>query len=147
LRSASRTCVLLGTSHSKWCTDAEFRGALEERLRNKVDVKIFFLDPGSPAAALRATEEAGRDTLNTIRWSIQFLWTIRTDLPVDLQRRLKLYTYRATPSMGVACMILEPGRYGAKRKGLYETYARNVKSIEEGYSTPITQDNVNDYMP
>lgn len=170
LRSASRSCVLLGTSHSKWCTDAEFRGALEERLRNKVNVTILFLDPSSPAADLRATEEeVGRNTLNIIRSSIQILWKIRTDLPADLQRRLKLCTYRATPSMGVTwideklmvvshilagsmnvtspCMILEPGRYGAERKGLYETYARNVKSIEENFSTPITEENVQNYAP
>jgi hypothetical protein len=165
LRSATRSCVLVGTSHSKWCTDAEFKDALTGRLRNDVDVKIFFLDPSSHAAELRAKEEElGRDTLVTIKSSIRVLWKIRTELPPDLQLRLKLYTYRATPSMGVTwiddrlmvvshilagsmnvtspCMLLEPARYGAEHQGLYETYARNVRSIEDNFSSPITEANV-----
>jgi hypothetical protein len=168
LREATRSCALLGTSHSKWCTDADFRGALEERLRNNVDVKIFFLDPTSPAAGLRAEEEDGRDTIGVIRSSIGVLWKIRNELPPDLQARLKLYCYRATPSMGVTwvdeklmvvshilagsmnvtspCLIIEPGKYGAEHQGLYETYARNVKSIEDKFSTPITEDNVLGYI-
>ncbi len=165
LRSATRSCVLLGTSHSKWCSDAEFRGALEERLRNNVDVKIFFLDPRTPAAALRAREEdIGRKTIEVIKSSIDILGRIRADLPPELQRRLKLYAYVATPSMGVTwideklmvvshilagsmnvtspCMILEPGRFRSDGQSLYETYARNVKSIEDQLSTAITDNNI-----
>ena len=169
LRSATRRCVLLGTSHSKWCTDPGFRGALEERLRNSVDVSILFLDPNRTAAKVRAIEEEGRDTIHQIKTAIRVLWKIRVDLPPELQRRLKLYVYEATPSMGVLwiddrfmvashilagsmnvtspCLLLEPGRYGSEHQNLYGTYARNVKSIEEKFSTEISEANVNEYIP
>jgi hypothetical protein len=170
LRSARRRCVLLGTSHSKWCTDADFRSALEERLRNNVDVMIFFLDPNSSAAGVRAREEdEGRDTIREIKTAIRILWKFRADLAPDLQRRLKLYAYQATPSMGVTwiddslmvvshilagsmnvtspCLLLEPGRYDSEHQNLYGTYARNVKSIEDKFSTEIIEANVHEYLP
>jgi hypothetical protein len=170
LRSAKRRCILLGTSHSKWCTDASFKDALEDRLRNGVSVAIFFLDPTKSAAKVRAKEEkVGRDTLSEIRNAIRVLWTIRADLQHAQQGNLKLYVYEATPSMGVAwiddrfmvvshilagslnvtspCLLLEPGRYHSEDKGLYETYARNVQSIEHEYSTEITENNIHNYVP
>jgi hypothetical protein len=170
LRSAKRRCVLLGTSHSKWCTDADFRDALEDRLRNDVSVATFFLDPTSPAAGVRAKEETiGRDTLSAIKNAIRVLWTIRADLQPGQQAKLKLYVYEATPSMGVTwvddrfmvvshilagslnvtspCLLLEPGRYHSQDRGLYETYAKNVQSIQHEYSTEITEENVHKYVP
>jgi hypothetical protein len=170
LSSARRKCVLLGTSHSKWCTDPDFRGALEDRLRNGVDVVILFLDPIGSAVEVRAKEEAtGRDTVHEIKTAIHVLWTIRTNLPPDPRTRLKLYVYEATPSMGVTwiddrfmvvshilagslnvtspCLLLEPGRYHSEDKGLYETYAKNVQSIEKEFSTEIMDANVNNYLP
>ena len=170
LRSARRRCVLLGTSHSKWCTDADFKDALEDRLRNNVDVAILFLDPLKWAVKVRAREEAaGRDTIHEIKTAIRVLWTIRAGLLPDLQARLKLYVYEATPSMGVTwiddrfmvvshilagsrnvtspCLLLEPGRYHSQHQGLYETYERNVLSIETGFSTEIEEANVHNYLP
>jgi len=170
LRSAKRKCVLLGTSHSKWCTDADFRDALEDRLRNDVTVVIFFLDPTKPAARVRAKEEAiGRDTLSEIKNAIRVLWRIRADLQPARREKLKLYVYEATPSMGVTwvddrfmvvshilagslnvtspCLLLEPGRYHSEDKGLYETYAKNVHSIEHEYSTEVREENVHNYIP
>lgn len=170
LGSAKRKCVLLGTSHSKWCTDAAFKGALEDRLHNGVDVVILFLDPIKSAVKVRAKEEAtGRDTVHEIKTAIHVLSTIRTNLPPASRTRLKLYVYEATPSMGVTwiddrfmvvshilagslnvtspCLLLEPGRYHSEDKGLYETYAKNVQSIETEFSTEITDANVNNYLP
>jgi uncharacterized protein DUF5919 len=170
LRAAKRKCLLIGTSHSKWCTDAEFRDALEDRLRNDVNVAIFFLDPTKTAAKVRAKEEAGgRNTLSEITNAIRVLWTIRSELQPAPQSKLKLYVYEATPSMGVTwiddkfmvvshilagslnvtspCLLLEPGRYHSEDKGLYETYARNVQSIQHEYSTEITEHNIHNYVP
>jgi hypothetical protein len=169
LRSAKRRCVLLGTSHSKWCTDPDFRSALEERLRNNVDVSILFLNPNRTAAKVRASEEEGRNTILEIKTAIRILWMIRVDLSPDVQRRLKLYVYEATPSMGVTwiddrfmvashimagsmnvtspCLLLEPGRYDSEHQNLYGTYARNVKSIEDKFSTEIIDANVHEYLP
>ncbi len=170
LRSARRKCVLLGTSHSKWCTDADFKDALEDRLHNGVDVVILFLDPIGSAVKVRGKEEAGgRDTVHEIQTAIHVLWTIRANLQPDPRTRLKLYVYEATPSMGVTwiddrfmvvshilagslnvtspCLLLEPGRYHSEDKGLYETYAKNVQSIEKEFSTEITDANVNNYLP
>ncbi len=173
LRSANRKCVLLGTSHSKWCTDPNFRSALEDRLRDKVEVVIFFLDPTTPGAKLRAREEEdGRDTVVEIKNAIRVLWGFRQGLQQhpDDQARLKLYVYRATPSMGITwiddrfmivshilagslnvtspCFLLEPGRYHSEDRGLYETYARNVQSLmDKKFSTEITGENIREYLP
>jgi hypothetical protein len=170
LRSSRRKCVLLGTSHSKWCTDPTFRAALEDRLRNHVNVVILFLDPTKSAVKVRAIEEAtGRDTVHEIRTAIRVLWTIRTELAPELQARLKLYVWEATPSMGVTwiddrfmvvshilagsmnvtspCLLLEPGRYRSEHQGLYEKYADNVQLIVRKFSTEITVGNVHDFLP
>jgi len=170
LRSARRKCVLLGTSHSKWCTDPTFRGALEDRLRNDVNVVILFLDPTGSAVEVRAKEEAtGRDTVHEIKTAIRVLWMIRTELQPELRARLKLYVWEATPSMGVTwiddrfmvvshilagsmnvtspCLLLEPGRYYSEQQGLYEKYADNVQLIVKKFSREITDGNVHDYLP
>jgi hypothetical protein len=170
LRSARRRCVLLGTSHSKWCTDPDFRDALEDRLRNRVEIKILFLDPTGSAVTVRAAEEeGGRDTVHEIRTAIRVLWAIRTALTPDLQTRLKLCVYEATPSMGVTwiddkfmvvshilagsmnvtspCFLLEPGRYHTEHQGLYETYEKNILSIETEFSTEISAANVQNFLP
>jgi hypothetical protein len=170
LRSAKSACILLGTSHSKWCTDPDFRGALEDRLRSDVSVHILFLDPSGDAAGVRAKEErSGRDTVHEIRTAIRVLWTFRTELAPELQAGLKLSVYDAMPSLGVTwidnrfmvtshilpgsmnvtspCLLLEQGRYQAEHQGLYEKYADNVKLIIRKYSTEITDGNVDQYLP
>jgi hypothetical protein len=170
LRSAKRRCILLGTSHSKWCTDSDFRSALEDRLRNDVAITVLFLDPTGAAAAVRAKEErAGRDTVLEIRTAIRVLWTIRMELAPELGTGLELYVYEAMPSLGVTwiddrlmvashmlpgsmnvtspCLLLEPSRYHSEHQGLYEKYADNVKLIVKKYSTKITEVNVELYLP
>lgn len=170
LRLAKRRCVLLGTSHSKWCTDNTFRGALEDRLRNDVEVVILLLDPTESAVKVRAKEEqTGRDTVHEIRTAIRVLWTIRMELQPNPRTRLKLYVYEATPSMGVTwiddkfmvvshilagsmnvtspCVLLEPSRYASEHEGLYEKYEDNVQLIMKKFSTEITEANVQKYLP
>jgi hypothetical protein len=170
LRSAKRACVLLGTSHSKWCTDPDFRSALEDRLRNDVTVHILFLDPTGEAASVRAKEErAGRDTVHEIRTAIRVLWTFRAELVPELQAGLKLSVYDAMPSLGVTwidnrfmvashilpgsmnvtspCLLLELGRYQAEHQGLYEKYVDNIQLIVKKYSTEIIDSNVDRYLP
>jgi hypothetical protein len=169
LRSARSKCVLLGTSHSKWCTDPDFRAALEGRLRDNVEVTIFFLNPIGDAAKVRAKEETARDTIHEIKTAIRVLWTVRSELQPTLQEFLRLGVYDAMPSMGVTwidekfmvashilagsmnvtspCLLLEPGRYGSDGHGLYGKYAENVRLIEQKFSTWITDQNIHDYIP
>jgi len=172
LQAAKRRCILLGTSHSKWCTDPDFKNALQDRLNNKVDIKILFLNPIESAVKVRAKEEkSGRDTVHEIKTAIRVLWEIRTGLPADQQLKLKLCVYEATPSMEVTwiddrfmvvthilagsmnvtspCLVLEPSRYnsGEQNQDLYETYAANVQRIENEFSEEITEGNVHNYLP
>jgi hypothetical protein len=169
LRRAKRSCVLLGIAHGNWRRDDDFEGALVERLRNNVDVKVIFLDPNRTAANLRAREDKKRDTKHEIKTSIQILWRIRQGLPADLRPRLRLFVYEATPSLGLTliddkfmvathylagstnltspALLLEPGRFETDPSDLYGIYAKNVKSIEEDYSTEITEDNIHSYLP
>lgn len=170
LRSAKRSCTLLGTSHSKWCTDPDFRNALEDGLRDDVDIAILFLDPTKSAVTVRAQEEAtGRDTVHEIRTAIRVLWTIRAELTPALRQHLKMYVYEATPSMGVTwiddrfmvvshilagsmnvtspCLVVEPGRYNSEHRGLYEKYEENVRLIFKKFSREITDDNVHEFLP
>jgi hypothetical protein len=170
LRSTKRRCILLGTSHSKWCSDAQFREALEDRLRNNVQIEILFLKPNGTAVVARAAEEkGGRDTIHEIQTAIRILWDIRNAITPDMQSRLKLFVYDATPSMGVTwiderfmivshilagsmnvtspCLLLEPGRYHTERQGLYETYEKNVVSIKDDFSEEINAQNVQDFLP
>jgi len=73
LGRAKRRCVLLGIAHGNWRRDAEFEGTLLERLSNKVEVKIFLLNPIGSATTLRAQEDSGRDTKQEIQTSIRIL--------------------------------------------------------------------------
>jgi len=169
LRRATRSCVMLGIAHGNWRRDGDFEGALIERLRNNVDVKIIFLDPNRTAANLRAKEDKTRDTKHEIKSSIQILWRIRQNLPPALRSRLRLFVYEATPSLGVTlidekfmvathylagstnltspALLLEPGRFDGDRLDLYGIYAKNVQSIEQDFSIEITEENVHDYLP
>jgi len=44
-------------------------------------------------------------------------------------------------------LLLEPGRYQSERLALYDIYAKNVQSIEQEFSTEITEENVHLYLP
>lgn len=168
LRRAKRRCVLLGIAHGNWRRDADFAGTLLERLSNKVEVKIFLLDPNGPAATLRAQEDSGRDTKLEIRTSIRILWQMREGFPDDVKPRLRLYVYDATPSLGVTwiddfmiathylagstnvtspALLMEPGQPSDERQGLYGIYANNVTFIENHFATLITNENINVYAP
>lgn len=168
LGQAKRRCILLGIAHGNWRRDADFAGALLERLSNNVEVKILFLAPNGPAAALRAREDTGRDTMLEIRTSIRILWQMREGFPADVRPRLKLFVYEATPSLGVTwiddfmiathylagsmnvtspALLMEPGRLSREQQDLYGIYANNVESIERQFSTLITAENIQNYAP
>lgn len=168
LQQAKRRCVLLGIAHGNWRRDADFAGALLERLAHNVEVKIFLLNPNGQAAALRAKEDTGRDTKLEIQISIRILWQLRESFPPEARPRLKLYVYEATPSLGVTwiddfmiathylagsmnvtspALLMEPGQLSRKRQDLYGIYANNVESIENHFSTLITAENIHDYAP
>jgi hypothetical protein len=101
LKSSRRYFTVVGIANEKWCEDEDFPAALEDRLRNEVEVKIFFLDPNCDAARTRAKEDAVRDTLQAIRRSITFMWNYRSRLDESIKERLTLRVYTATPSLGV----------------------------------------------
>jgi len=169
LSQATRNCTLLGIAHGNWCRDPDFPSALENRLRNKVQVKIFFLDPTSPVAEARAREDKPRDTIRTIRESIKFVWDLRNrigETEPDLIGRLRLYVYDATPSSGVTwidefmlvthylgafanltspAFLIQPVRVDSGSRDLFSVYAENVRNIEEQRSTEITEGNVEEY--
>jgi hypothetical protein len=170
LGEAKRNCTLLGIAHGNWRRDPAFPGSLEDRLRNKVYVKLFFLDPGSEAAQVRAREDKTRDTVQTIRNSIKFLWDLRNSLlerEPDLTERLKLYVYNATPSSGMTwiddfmvvthylsgfanvvspAFLVEPVKPKSAGQSLFGIYAENLRKIEERSSTEINEGNVNQYI-
>jgi hypothetical protein len=168
LRQAKRRCILFGIAHGNWRRDADFAGALLERLSNNVEIAIFFLAPNGSAAALRAKEDTGRDTKLEIETSIRILWQLREGFPPEVRPRLKLYVYEATPSLGVTwiddfmiathylagsmnvtspALLMEPGQLSGDRQDLYGIYANNVECIRKDFSTLITHENIRHYAP
>jgi len=170
LHQAKENCTLLGIAHGKWCDDNRFRPTLHDRLNHGVMFKMFFLDPESTAAELRADEEQrqtnGRDTRVAIRKSIKEMWEFRQGLEAGLRDRLRLYVYRATPSCGLmwidktmlvthylpglpdvtspALLIIPP--QGGIEGSLYNIYARNVQKTEQ-YSVLIDEGNFHQFTP
>ena len=45
LRGARRYFTVVGIANEKWCDDPDFEAALEDRLKNGVDIKMFFSRP------------------------------------------------------------------------------------------------------
>lgn len=170
VHGAKENCVLLGIAHGKWCDDRRFHPTLHDRLNHGLMFKMFFLDPGSTAAELRAIEELrqpnGRDTREAIRKSIKKMWDFRQGLDAGLKDRLRLYVYTATPSCGLmwidqsmvvthylpglpdvtspALLITPP--QGGIEGSLYNIYARNVEKMEN-FSTLIDEGNVHEFLP
>jgi hypothetical protein len=167
VHGAKMKCTLLGIAHGKWCDDQRFRPTLHERLNHGLMFKMFFLDPESPAADLRAIEEMrqnGRDTRDAIRKSIKAMWEFRQGLDAGLKDQLRLYVYTATPSCGLmwidqtmvvthylpalpdvtspALLITPP--QGGIEGSLYNIYARNVEKME---STFIDEGNIHRFLP
>jgi hypothetical protein len=171
LHGAQENCTLLGIAHGKWCDDVRFAPTLSERLNHGVMFKMFFLNPESSAAELRAIEEKrqknGRDTRDAIRRSINTMWTFRQELEPGVRDRLRLYVYKATPSCGLmwigqtmvvthylpglpdvtspALLVTPPA--GGIEKSLYNTYARNVESMEKNTSIVIEEGNIHQFLP
>jgi hypothetical protein len=169
LRGARHRCVLLGIANNNWCRDGDFEPALFDRLRSKVDVEIFFLDPTSQEVVTRGKEDEGRNTEETIRKSIQMVWGLREKLASDsqLQQRLKLYVYGATPSSGMTwvdsimivthylagfanvtspALIAKPVQNSPGERDLYSTYAENLERIRDR-ATLLSNENIEKYIP
>lgn len=167
LRQAQQRFIQLGQANGNWCKDREFHAALLERVKAGVDVEIFFLDPTGPAAGVRSNEDRQNITplLPRIRASIRDVWSIRQELSHELRNRLKLYVYNATPSLGLTWIdntmvvthylaglinLTSPALRVEYRPGydtLHAVYEENVEEIRKHFSTPITVDNIAQYMP
>lgn len=163
LREATRHAILFGIAHGNWCRDADFEPALRDRLLHGVEVTMLFLDPTSLLADARSKEDK-RNTVAAIRSSISIMWNLRKSLGDESQRHLTLYVYTATPSSGMtwidSSMIVTHYLAGfanltspafhvqsvTEGAGLYDTYDKNLKAIEEDSATvKITDDNVTKY--
>ncbi|HTZ73135.1 MAG TPA: hypothetical protein VMB47_04385 [Candidatus Aquilonibacter sp.] len=170
LHNATEKCFLLGIAHGGWCRDRRFAPTLSERLDHGLLFKMFFLNPESSAAALRADEEKkqpnGRDTREQIRNSIKIMWELRGTLEAGPRARVFLYVYTATPSCGLTwidqtmlvthylaglpdvtspALLLSPPEGGIEGS-LYNTYAKNLEKIENE-SILITNENVHRFLP
>jgi Domain of unknown function (DUF5919) len=170
LREAKRHCTLLGIAHHKWCADGSFPNALRESLNRGVEVKFFFLDPGSEAAKLRVREDvrAARNTIQEIQESIRFIWNIREQLAPPAKQHLKLYVYNATPSSGTQwfddfmvvthylagfpnvtspALVVERVTTEPGEPSLYEIYEENLKKVEQSYSKVIDENWIRIHLP
>lgn len=165
LESAQRSCILLGVAHGEWLRDDRFEPALINRLIEGVQVQIFFLDPTSAAADVREKEDQQRrDTKSRIKDSIRALWLIRSRLTdARTMGRLTIYTYDATPSLGVTWIddwmlvthylagfnnLTSPAlrvESNSKPRSPFAVYSRNVLRIRE-ISTEVTDGNVDKYV-
>jgi len=170
LHAAEEKCTLLGIAHGGWCKDDRFLPTLHERLNHGLSFEMFFLDPDSPAAELRATEEKkqrhGRNTKEEIKQSIAKMWEFRCGLEPGLIDRFRLCVYTATPSCGLMwidrtmlvthylaglpdetspALLLMPPESGIEGS-LYNTYAKNLEEIKKT-STLIVDENVGRYLP
>lgn len=170
LHAAREKCILLGIAHGGWCKDKRFTPTLEERINHGLLFKMYFLDPNSKAAELRAEEEKrqrnSRDTKNEIMLSIAKMRDFRQKLDPALRDRLLLYVYTATPSCGLMwidqtmlvthylaglpdetspALRLTPPESGIEGS-LYSTYAKNLEEIDKT-STIIAEQNAHEFLP
>jgi hypothetical protein len=164
LEGAQRHCILFGIANGEWTRDEGFEPALASRLIAKVQIQVFFLDPNSPEADVREKEDQQKLELRgRIRASIRKLWEMRSRLNDDAKGRLSVYTYRATPSLGVTWiddwMLVTHYLAGSnnltspalrvesipKKGSPYAVYRKNVEEIREKFSTEVTDDNVKTY--
>lgn len=167
LKSAKRRCILLKQAHGEWCYDPGFRPALVDRLTNRVQIEMFFLNPEGLALRLRQTEDSigERNTKERIQRSLREVWRIRSSLEPSVRGYLKLYVYDATPSLGVTWIddVMLVTHYLASRTNrtspalevelrpgsdnLYAVYAQNVDGIRAHFSKEITNDNIESFAP
>lgn len=166
LDSAQRTCILLGQAHGEWVRDDRFESALIGRLNAGIRVEIFFLDPTTAEAAVREREDRHQklDTKRRIKSSIRALWAIRDRLNPAAKERLTIYTYDATPTVGVTWIddwmlvthylagfnnLTAPAlrvKLSSDPRCPYAVYSRNVDQIRDKFSTEVTEDNVSKYI-
>jgi hypothetical protein len=161
LESAQRSCLLLGIAHGNWTDDDRFEAALMSRLVAGIKIEILFLDPATEAADTREKEDHQKKTTkDRIRDSIRKLWEIRNRLPKDAQARLSIYTYTATPSLGVTWIDdwMLVTHYLAGFNNLtspalkvesspnplspYAVYAKNVERIRDMHSEKVSEENI-----
>lgn len=164
LECAQRSCILLGQAHGEWIRDDRFEPALVSRLTAGVRVQIFFLDPTKPEATVRQREDQQKlDTKKRIEDSIRALWEIRGRLNEAEKERLTVFTYHATPSLGVTWIddwmlvthylagfnnLTAPAlrvESNPNPRSPYAVYAKNVDRIREKFSEIVTEANVTDY--
>lgn len=164
LEGAQRTCVLLGQAHGEWIRDDRFEPALVSRLIAGVKIEIFFLNPNTSEADVREKEDLQKlRTKTRIRESIRDLWKIRSRLSETAKGRLIIYTYDATPSLGVTwiddwmlvthylagfnnltspALRVEPS---PSSRCPYAVYARNVDHIRDNRSKVVDDVSISEY--
>lgn len=162
LATASEKCMLLGIAHHEWARDTEFEPTVMDRVRHKVRIEVYFLDPNSEIAVKRSDEDTGRDLINTIKKSIEVMWRIRNKLEVGARENFKLYVYSSTPvgttwvdnlivashylaafqNLTSPALILRP----VSSKDMYSVYAANARAIA-GHATELTEDIARQYLP
>ncbi len=165
LESAQRSCILLGQAHGEWIRDDRFEPALVGRLVAGVKIEIFFLNPNTSEADVREKEDQQkRHTKARIKESIRMLWEIRGRLNDTEKERLAIYTYAATPSLGVTWVdnwmlvthylagfsnLTSPAlrvEHGPSSRCPYAVYARNVDHIRDNRSKKVNDENVGEYI-
>jgi hypothetical protein len=164
LRRARHRFVEIGISNSGWLGDPDFLSVLEHKLSKKVEVKMFFLDPRSSAAEIRAREDTPRPTIPTIRRSMRELWNFRAGLQENQRNLMKVYVYSCTPSSGTTwvddfmwvthylpgyqnrtspVLLAKPVATQEGEKDLYQIYSSNAEKIQET-AEEVTDQNIDD---
>lgn len=165
LEGAQRQCTLLGQAHSEWIRDDRFEPALLSRLTAGVQVHILFLNPKARTADEREREDQQKvRTRDRIKNAIRDLWAIRSRIGSPARERLFIYTYDATPSLGVTWVddwmlvthylagfnnLTSPAlrvESNSKARSPYAVYAMNVTRIREKFSTLIDDKNIGEYV-
>ncbi len=162
LAAAKEKCMLIGIAHHEWARDPEFEPTVMDRVRHKVRIEVYFLDPTSQIAIKRSEEDTGRDLINTIKKSIEVMWMIRNKIEERWRVNLCLFVYDATPvgttwadSLIIAshylaafqnltspALILRP----VSSKDMYTVYATNARSIAE-HATELRDEIIQRYLP
>jgi hypothetical protein len=166
LHDVRHRCILLGQALGGWADDRDFRSALLERIRDGVEVEIFFLNPTKDAAKVRATEDRKNirgPLLSRIRASIREVWALRGQLDEESRGRLKIYVYNATPSLGLNWFdttmyvthylgglmnLTAPLLRVEYRPGpdtLYGRYEASVNEIRQNFSIQLADENFGEY--
>jgi hypothetical protein len=164
LEGAQRSCILLGQAHGEWIRDDRFEPAFVGRLIAGIRIEIFFLNPNTSEADVREKEDRQKQrTKARIKDSIRELWKIRSRLNETAKSRLKIYTYDATPSLGVTWIddwmlvthylagfsnLTAPAlrvESSPNPRSPYAVYARNVDQIRDHFSMEVSDDNISKY--